>query len=312
MSMEYIDTVNARDKLLALLPEVSTPEGLILACSLIAAQEYIDVSPEKIFNQLNHLATEALEYIDLSVDMEEVVKELCFFIGNVKGFSGNTINYYNPQNSYLNRVLLNREGIPITLAVIYMYIAHRLGLKAEGVGFPGHFLVRVVARIHLPGIPAEKSSDHLDINNQQGILIDPFNHVILSLDECRKRLQVLYGKNYTLENDYLKSASYGEIILRILRNLKSIFINKGEYSRVISLCEQILFIEQNALAELLERSYALEKMQCYGAAVKDLELYIDLADKYEHQSGKSVSEIDLFKVKQNLKLLRKKINTVLH
>ena len=310
--MDYMDTVSARDKLLELLPVLSTPEDLILACSLIAAQEDKDVNPEKIFNQLDQLATDASEIIDLSLNIEEVVKGLCYFLGNTKGFSGNTIDYYNPQNSYLNYVLLKREGIPITLAVIYMYIAHRLGLKAEGVGFPGHFLIRIHASTNLPESLSDNSSGRQFTDNQQDLIIDPFNHVILSIDECRNRLRVLYGKNCKSENHYLKPTSYGEIILRILRNLKSIFINKGEYSRVISLCELVLFIEHNAMPELLERSYALEKMHCYSAAVKDLELYVNLANNKAHQTNYPVSELELFKVKKNLKLLREKTNITLH
>ena len=310
--MEYIDTVNAKDRLLALLPELSSPRDLVLACSLISAQENKEVNPEKIFNQLDQLAIEASETIDLSLEIEEIVKGLCYFIGSEKGFSGNTIDYYNPQNSYLNYVLLKREGIPITLAVIYMYIAYRLGLKVEGVGFPGHFLVRIYPNNNSSGNNSEKSTDQQLTNSQQGLLIDPFNHVILSKDECRNQLRALYGKNCKSESHYLKSTSYGEIILRVLRNLKSIFINKDDYSKVISLCEQILFLDPNALVELLERSYALEKMQCYNAAIKDLELYINIANENIHQTNNPVSELDLFKVKKNLKLLREKTNTLLH
>src|SRR5207244_1825351 len=105
-------------------------------------------------------------------------------------------------NSFLNDVLDRRTGIPITLAVVYLEVARRLGLTLLGVGFPGHFLVK-----H-PGAPE--------------LIIDPFFAQVLSPRDCEQRLQAALGSEARLHPSHLRAATTRDILVRMLRNLKQI------------------------------------------------------------------------------------------
>ena len=135
------------------------------------------------------------------------------------GFSGNHEDYYDPRNSYLNDVLKRRLGIPITLSLVYMEVGKRLGMDLEGVGMPGHFLVRVRSR-------------------QDEVLVDPFHRgILLSEQECATRLQEIIGDTVVWDRRYVSGVSDRELITRKLRNLLAIYSSRNDYRRVNKLEE---------------------------------------------------------------------------
>src|SRR4029453_5021658 len=124
----------------------------------------------------------------------------CLFVE--EGFRGDTEEYFDPRNSFLNEVLDRKRGIPITLSVIYMEVAARLGYSMRGVGFPGHFI----------GRHATEGRD---------ILIDPFHQgEILMPEDCRGRLKAVFGTEVPFNTRYLDSVGKRQILTRMLENLK--------------------------------------------------------------------------------------------
>ena len=130
------------------------------------------------------------------------------------GFSANQEDFYDPRNSYLNEVLERRVGIPITLSLLYIEVGKRLEMDLEGVGMPGHFLVRVKS-------------------GQEDILVDPFHRgIIVSEQECARRLQQIVGDTVAWDKRYVAGVSDRELITRILRNLRAIYAAVNDHGRV--------------------------------------------------------------------------------
>ena len=132
------------------------------------------------------------------------------------GFAGNVNDYYDPDNSYLHKVLISRKGIPISLAVIYMELAQQIGLQVKGISFPGHFLMKVPV----------KSGD---------IIIDPFNGASLSREEIEQRLEPYINSeqehNELSLTRLLADAEPREILVRMLRNLKALFAEHPDWQQ---------------------------------------------------------------------------------
>lgn len=305
--------------LYASIQELSTPVDLVHTCLLIARLETEGLNVTKNMSDLEALAIEAKDIVadysqKDSPDLEAIVKSICQFLGTVKCFSGNTADYYNPENSYLNEVLLKRKGIPITLGVIYMFIAYRLGLKAEGVGFPGHFLVSIQGGDTFSNKTGDKQNENQVNDQAETFLIDPFNHTLLSREECIQKLRKNYDANTDEEASYLEPISLPEIVIRIIRNLKSIYIQRSNYEKVIAFCGHILCIDSGNLIELLERSYAYEKMGCYKAAREDLELYIKKFNSQQQNTSadKLPANDSMSKLKKKLEWLKEKEKILLH
>src|SRR5207237_5702032 len=156
---------------------VSRPEAdldLARAALLIAEPEYPGLHVGQDVEKLDDFGVEAAARIASSPQrppLEIVVR----YLYEELGFHGNTQNYYDPRNSFLNEVLDRRTGIPISLALVYMEVARRAGVRVEGVNFPGHFLLRCPARRGLP--------------QADDLIIDPFHGgALLSDAACRERL----------------------------------------------------------------------------------------------------------------------------
>lgn len=119
---------------------------LARACLLLAEDAYPALDVEGYVGELERHAGRLRARLGVDIAPEEKVVALNEFLFDDLGYSGNTRDYYDPRNSYLNEVIDRRTGIPITLAVLYMEIGRRIGLPVEGVSFPGHFLVRLQVR----------------------------------------------------------------------------------------------------------------------------------------------------------------------
>src|SRR5687768_12067463 len=150
------------------------------AALLFAAVEYPDLDVEAAIRELDHLADLLQPRLAGLDGPEQVVQVVAAFLHGELGFAGNPDAYYDPRNSYLNEVLDRRLGIPISLAALYMEVGRRLGLPFEGVGMPGHFLVRYR-------------------HSATPLLVDPFaGGTIVGEAECQARLQGLYGPGVEL------------------------------------------------------------------------------------------------------------------
>ena len=238
---------------------------LARASLMIAEDAYPQLDVEHYLAEFERLAHRLREQLPQPHGAEECVVALNQFLFGDLGFSGNTDDYYDPRNSYLNEVMDRRTGIPITLAVVYMELGRRIGLPLEGVSFPGHFLVRLRLRGGM-------------------LVLDPFTGgAPLSGDELRERLQRVIPDGATgpvpvaelpLEQ-FLEPATNRQILARMLRNLKGIYRETGKPERMLAVLDRMLLVVPEASAELRDRGYVFQRLEAFRAALLDLNAYLE-------------------------------------
>jgi len=184
------------------------------------------------------------------------------FVFEEAGFAGNQENYYDPRNSLLPCVIDERRGIPITLSVVYMELGRRAGLDVEGVGLPGHFVVRVRAQV---GGAVETA------------LVDPFNRRVVGPDDCQQLLDTVYGGQVTLGEEHLRAASAREILARLLRNLKAVYAQGRRYERALAATDRILLLDPEARDERRDRGALLGQLGRYADAAREMQSYLAAA-----------------------------------
>jgi len=242
---------------------VSRPEreiDLAVGALLIAKEEYPEIDPSRYLAMLDDLAARARNAVGRAGSNPfAIIDALNRFLFDELGFRGNTEDYFDPRNSYLNEVLDRRRGIPITLSLVYMEIGRRVGFPLQGVGFPGHFLVR-----------------HSDAGRE--ILIDPFHAgEILVPEDCRRRLEEVVGRDVPLEARFLKGVGTRQILIRMLNNLKQIHIERDDDERALAVIDRLLALEPDDLENLRDRGTAHLRLSHFGRASQDLEAYLRLA-----------------------------------
>jgi regulator of sirC expression with transglutaminase-like and TPR domain len=185
----------------------------------LAADEYSGLDVEGYLSELDGMAHEARRY--LSGTLSARLTGLCRYLFHEMGFHGNTQEYYDPRNSYLNDVLDRRTGIPITLSVVAMAIGSRAGLEVVGVGLPGHFVVKAVS-----------GSDE--------VLFDPFHGGRrLTADECGQLVEQATGRPFRAGASALEATPAGLIVERMLNNLKAIYVGAEDYPRAVRILERL-------------------------------------------------------------------------
>ena len=143
------------------------------------------------------------------------------------GFRGNTDDYYDPRNSFLNEVLDRQMGIPISMSVLLIEVARRVGVELSGLNFPGHFLVRF--------------EDERDL-----LILDPFhNGLVLTVPELRDRLKSVLGPGAELGPEHLLPCSKHQIIARLLNNLAAIYRRANDVPRAIAVLERQAVVQPN-------------------------------------------------------------------
>ncbi len=223
---------------------------------LVAKEKYPDLDPQPYRDRLDEFARRAKFRMDQVLGGRQIAAALSHYLFEEEGFRGNISDYYNPSNSFFNDVLDQREGIPITLAILYIAIGRRLGLPLTGVGFPGHFLVRY-------DDPSET------------FFIDPFHRgKILTEADCRQRLQDLYEDAIPFHPEFLKATPHREILLRMLTNLKVIYMTRKDFSMALQILNRIVLFNPFGADSFKERGLVYFEMECFGQALKDLQLYL--------------------------------------
>jgi regulator of sirC expression with transglutaminase-like and TPR domain len=183
----------------------------------------------------------------------------------VCGFHGARADYYDPRNSFLNEVLDRKVGIPITLAVVYIEVARRLGVDALGVGFPGHFLVRLGARSHGPS--AERN---------EPVIVDPFDQGRLLGSDALSALLRSNNVRAPLSNEMLEPARTRHVVARMLMNLRGVYASRGDSSRLLLTLDRLIDLMPELSSELVERAKLYEQLGAPAAALADFERYLTL------------------------------------
>jgi regulator of sirC expression with transglutaminase-like and TPR domain len=246
------------------------PIPLARGALLIAQEEYPELEIDKYLDKLAALAREAEMVVNVGNDTIEKIQLLSHFLFEQKGFEGNREEYADPRNSFLNDVIDRRRGIPITLSVLYLEIGRQLGLNLYGVGFPTHFLVKAV-------------------DERGELIIDPFyDGTILTLEEIRARLTQVYGQPVDVSPAHLKPVGTRHILVRMLRNLKAVYLKNSDSTRALSALDRILLLDPRSLEELMERGALYEGLECFKAALDDFQSFLSQAP--EHTASETARE----------------------
>ncbi|OGQ84487.1 MAG: hypothetical protein A3G40_10690 [Deltaproteobacteria bacterium RIFCSPLOWO2_12_FULL_57_22] len=229
---------------------------LARAALAVAQAEYPDLDTEAYVAMLDGLARAVERHCTGASDLYRRLAAMNYVLFQQEGFRGNRSDYYDPRNSYLNEVLERKTGIPITLSVLYMEIAKRVGLTLHGVGFPGHFLVKFVAE-------------------EGEIVLDPFNRgEVRSRRELEDLLAGIHRGPVRWRPEFLSAVSKRQILKRMLNNLKGIYLHRGDLRRGLSVAERLVILEPDSSEELRDRGLLYSRLDCLSQALGDLEAYL--------------------------------------
>jgi regulator of sirC expression with transglutaminase-like and TPR domain len=252
-----------RDQFARLVLEPEDKIDLVEAALLIARTAFPDMVSSLYTERLDQWAGRLQNRLGPSPSAGEILIGLNRILFDEEEFKGDIDNYYDPQNSFLNRVLERKLGIPITLSLIYIEVGRRANFPVYGFALPGHFITGLC---HASGT----------------LYIDPFNRgEVLAERECRERVIARYGQNAALDNGWKTPAGKKTILKRMLRNLKVIYRQTGRALQTFEMLQWILAVDPDSSDELKERGLIYEAMGNGAFAVRDLERYLALSPASE-------------------------------
>jgi regulator of sirC expression with transglutaminase-like and TPR domain len=250
----------------ASLVQSDTDFPLLEAAISLAQDEYPELDVQHVLGEVDQLLARLKRRLPADASPMHKLRLLNQFFFIDLGFGGNINNYYDPDNSYISVILGTRRAIPISLAVLWIELAQGLGLAAQGVGFPGHFMVKVA----LP---------------KGQVVIDPVDGKSLSREQLSERLEP-YQKRSGLVDDYevplglyLQASAPRDIIARMLRNLKEIHRAQQDWPRLLAVLDRLVVLLPQAWTDYRDRGLTHAQMGNIRQAVTDLETY--LANSHE-------------------------------
>jgi regulator of sirC expression with transglutaminase-like and TPR domain len=239
---------------LVTLPDAAIP--LAEAALMIACEEYPQLELTPYLDELDHIAQAAQQSRMASDTPVDTVKKINRVLFETYGFRGNTVDYYDPRNSFFNDVLDRRVGIPITLSTVYIEVSRRLNFSISGVGMPGHFLV--------------KYSDP-----REEFFVDPYNRgEILTQDDCRNRLQTQYGDALEFHERLLARSTNRQILWRMLNNLKDIYVKGHAIDKCLSIVDMMLMVDSEDLIQFRDRGLLRMQLRQFDGAGRDFQHYL--------------------------------------
>ena len=242
---------------------VAEDEGFSVLEAAVAVGQDDDpgLDPQGVLAEIDALAQRLRRRLPADASPLMRLRQLNHYFFRELGFAGNVNDYYDPRNSSLAEVLKSRRGIPITLALLYLELAAQVGLRAAGVSFPGHFLVK----LHLPA---------------GEVVLDPFDGRSLSREALDERLAP-YLRQQGLVGDFevplalfLQAAAPRDVIARLLRNLKEIHLNAGDAPRLLAVLQRLVILLPQAWEERRDRAFVLAELGQAAQAAQDLDAYL--------------------------------------
>lgn len=232
--------------------EVDLAEGALI----LASDEYPELDVSRYLARLDKMADALRPRLPANLNPLLTVSILNDYLFKHLEFRGNRENYYDPRNSYLNDVLERRTGLPISLSVIYLSLARRLDLPIQGVGLPGHFVVKWQ-------------------DPRARILIDPFNAGEL-LDEHAvvTRVREALGLHAQFQTEWLESVGAKHILIRMLNNLKNIFVHMDNYDRAWQVVDKLLILDPRSPEDIRDMGLLSLRLGAYRRAATYLEEYL--------------------------------------
>ena len=215
------------------------------ACPIVEVKQTLDVLAERVRPR-----------IEAANSVREKLDVLTCFLFDECGFQGNSDEYYDPLNSYVNKVLERKRGLPITLSVVYIEVARRVGLELEAISFPFHFLISPT--------------------NVEDLFLDPFHRgQQLSKIDCKRMLERFSDGTVPFRPCYLEPATPREVVLRVMRNLKIAHLRARENFDAISCIDVMLAWNPAQPREVRDRGLLYAQMKVWGLAIRDFEAYLE-------------------------------------
>ena len=234
---------------------------LLEAAASLAQDDYPDLDVQQVLGSVDQLLARLKRRFAADAPPLQKLRALNQFFYRDLNFAGNLNHYYDPDNSYINAILQTRRAIPITLAVVWLELAQGVGLAARGIGFPGHFMVKV----NLP-------------NGQ--VVMDPVDGQSLSREELSERLEPFRRRSGLIDEFevplglYLQVAPPRDIIARMLHNLKEIHTSQEDWSRLIAVQNRLIVLLPQTWSEHRDRGLAHAELGHLDMALADLDTYL--------------------------------------
>jgi regulator of sirC expression with transglutaminase-like and TPR domain len=233
---------------------------LLRAALTFARVEDPQLDIEEYVRRVDELAVRVAEKIQDPDDPAQIIAGLNDVLFQEEMFRGNTVDYYSPRNSFLHDVLDRRLGIPITLALVYMEVARRVGFKLFGVGMPGHFLLK-----------------HYDVDGR-AILIDAFERgSIVTEEDCRQKLDSIYSGQLALQPEFLLPVTRRQMLTRMLNNLRSVYLTQRDFRRAMQVVDLILVIYPRSPEDIKQRAVLRYNLNDYSGALSDFDEYVKMS-----------------------------------
>lgn len=261
---------------------LSPDPDLAVAALMIARVENPRLESGPYLDQLDALGREAERRVALAtvvpgqappyVDPEHYARVMALnhYLFDELHFVGNDLQYEDPRNSFLNEVLDRRTGIPITLALLYMEVARRAGVRVEGVNFPGHFLLRCPAR--------------RGVRDAEDLIIDAYHGGALLSRDLLRRQTASSPDHDDVEDDplvfearLLAHATKPQILARMLLNLKRVYVRMHSFPQARDVTELIVAVDPSAFNELRDRGLLAYHLKDFSGALRDLQAYLQLS-----------------------------------
>lgn len=234
---------------------------LLEAAVSLAQDEYPELDVQQVLDEVDQLLARLKRRVAADAVPLQRLRAVNQFFFRDLSFRPNVNNYYDPDNSYIHVVLRTRCAIPISAAVLWLELAQGLGLSARGVGFPGHFMVKV----NLP---------------KGQVVIDPLDGQSMSREQLAERLEP-YRRSSGLVDEfevplglYLQASPPREIVARMLRNLKEIHRAQEDWPRLLAVQDRLIVLLPQAWPEYRDRGLAHAELGHTDQAVSDLEAYL--------------------------------------
>ncbi len=222
----------------------------------LAAAFVPELHPEVWIARLDEIGHEAAAL--LRTRSGPPVLQLIDFLARDQGYFGREpMVFEDPNNSFLNEVLVRRTGLPIALAVVYLEVGRRAGVALEGLAFPGRFLVRAT--------------------DDSALIIDPFAGEVVSTPGIETLLMKYANGDARYDPRVLPPSSKREILHRMLNNLKQLYVHNEAWEHVLACCTRILLLAPESALEYCNRGTVYETLECVPAAIVDYEHFLALA-----------------------------------
>lgn len=255
--MEKFETLSNLGRFANVVDRPESAINLGEAALLIAEDAYPGLDIPHYLQRLDDLAEPVRSQVREDSDLYEIVGALNGHLFGEVGFVGNIEDYYDPRNSYLNEVLDRKRGIPITLSILYIEVAARVGLTVVGIGLPGHFIVEARREC-------------------ASVLLDPFHGgEALTPEDCECLVQDVYGGSVPFSEEHLEPVRKRQILTRLLRNLKMNYLTADDVGRAWSVVEKMVYLNPDNAVDRRDRGLLAHRRNQFALAREDLRFYLD-------------------------------------